>query len=147
MIRCSAATSYECGSNICCEYCEKRSGCDSACFGSASECDYAFDDENALAVFEQKELDTIQAMTKMLQQKKELEEQEKAVRKQLVEAMGAYGIKSFDNDLLKITYVAPTTRTSIDSKALKKDLPDIAAKYSKTSNVSASVKITLKEGK
>ncbi len=144
MIRCIAASSYECGSNVCCEYCEKLSSCNLACQGSADGCDYAFDDENALAVFEQKELDTIQAMAKMLQQKKELEEQEKAVRKQLVDAMDAYGIKSFENNLLKITYVAPTTRTSIDSKALKKEMPDIAEKYSKTSNVSASVKITLK---
>lgn len=40
--------------------------------------------------------------------------------------------------------IAATTRTTIDSTKLKKDLPDVAAKYSKTSNVSASVKITVK---
>ena len=41
-------------------------------------------------------------------------------------------------------YVAPTTRTTIDSKKLKADHPDIAEAYSKTSNVSASVRITVK---
>ena len=53
-------------------------------------------------------------------------------------------MKSFETPEIKFTYVAPTTRTSIDSTKLKKDLPDVAAKYSKTSKVSASVKITVK---
>jgi hypothetical protein len=45
-----------------------------------------------------------------------------------------------------MTYVAPTTRTTIDSTKLKKDHPEIAEQYSKTSNVSASVRVTLKGG-
>lgn len=41
----------------------------------------------------------------------------------------------------KLTYVSPSTRTSIDSKKLKEEEPDIAKKFTKTANVSASVRI------
>lgn len=77
--------------------------------------------------------------------KQELEDKEKEVRAALEAAMGQFGIKSFENDILKVTYVAPTTKTTIDSKALKKDKPDIYEKYAKTSNVKASVRITVKD--
>ncbi len=36
-------------------------------------------------------------------------------------------------------------QTSIDSAKLKKEMPEIAEKYSKTSTVSGYVKITLRE--
>lgn len=71
---------------------------------------------------------------------KQLEE----LKQVLLLAMENNGIKTLENDLLKITYVAPTTRTSIDSAKLKKELPEIAEKYQKTSNVKASVRITLR---
>ena len=86
----------------------------------------------------------IKSIAALTLQKKQIEEQEKAMRVQLMAAMEKYGVKSFENEDVKFTYVAATTRTTIDSTKLKKDLPDVAAKYSKTSNVSASVKITVK---
>ena len=73
------------------------------------------------------------------------EEKEKEVRAALEAAMGQFGIKSFENDILKVTYVAPTKKTTIDSKALKKDHPDVYEKYAKTSDVKASVRITVKD--
>ena len=94
-------------------------------------------DNNAVAIMKQ-----IAAISK---QKKELEDQEKKVRESLEAAMEQYGIKSFDNDILKVTYVAPTTKTTVDSKKLKKEQPEIFAKYSNVSNVKASVRITVKE--
>ena len=45
-----------------------------------------------------------------------------------------------------ITRVAPTTKTSIDGTRLKKELPEIAAQYTKTSNVKGYVKVTIREG-
>ena len=60
--------------------------------------------------------------------------------------MEKYGVKKFETDEVTFTYVAPTTRNTIDSKALKAEQPDIAALYTKTSNVKASVKITVKGG-
>ena len=41
----------------------------------------------------------------------------------------------------KLTYVSPSTRTSIDSKKLKEEEPELAKKYTKTTNVKASVRL------
>lgn len=53
-------------------------------------------------------------------------------------------MKKFESDSVTFTYIAPTVRNTIDSAKLKKEMPDVAAKYMKTSNVSASVKIEVK---
>ena len=45
---------------------------------------------------------------------------------------------------MTVTYVKPTTRTSIDSAKLKKEMPEVVEKYSKTSNVKSSIRIKLK---
>ena len=66
------------------------------------------------------------------------------MKEMLITAMEACHLKSWDNNLIKITYVAPTTRKSIDSTRLKKEKPDIAEEYTKESKVSASVRITVK---
>ena len=42
----------------------------------------------------------------------------------------------------KITYVSPTTKTIIDSKKLKEEEPELVKKYTKTSSVAASVRIS-----
>lgn len=84
---------------------------------------------------------------------KQIEEQRKAAEAQAVElraalmaAMEQNGLTSFENERIKLTYVAPTTRTAIDSARLKKEMPEIAKEYTKTSSVKASLRITLKEG-
>lgn len=41
----------------------------------------------------------------------------------------------------KLTYVSPSTRSSIDSKKLKEEEPAIAEKYTKTTNVKATVRL------
>lgn len=41
----------------------------------------------------------------------------------------------------KLTYVSPSIRTSIDSKKLKEEEPEIAKKFTKTTPVNASVRI------
>ena len=51
--------------------------------------------------------------------KAKMELEEKKVKEALLNAMEENGIKSFENDFVKITYKAPTTRKSIDSNALK----------------------------
>lgn len=42
---------------------------------------------------------------------------------------------------IKLTYVSPTTRTTIDSKKLKEEEPELAKKFTKISAVSASVRV------
>lgn len=45
---------------------------------------------------------------------------------------------------ITISYIAPTTRESIDTAKLKKEMPVVANRYKKVSNVKASVRITTK---
>lgn len=64
------------------------------------------------------------------------------LKKELLKAMEENGIKSFENDYMKITYKAPTTRKSVDTKRLKDEgLYDI---YTKESIVKSSVTVNFK---
>lgn len=65
------------------------------------------------------------------------------VKKNLYGTMEKEGIKTVDRGKLKITYVAPSTRVSVDSKKLQKEEPEIYNKYVKTTTVAGSIKITL----
>ncbi len=153
MIKCKqivGGEKTECGKDICCYECEQRETCIDACKNYEDEpdmafkCEDRFNDENALTTMKKEAAGVIKAIANLTLQKKAIEDQEKTMRQQLQAVMEKYGVKSFENEDVKFTYVAPTTRTTIDSAKLKKDMPDVAAKYSKTSKVSASVKITVK---
>lgn len=145
MIKCKQAMENSaCGKVCCCLECEEKDTCKDVCSELSPDCEDAFTEETALTTMQKEAGAVIEKIANLSVQKKQIEDQEKEMRKQLVAAMEKYGVKSLKNDLVEIVYVAPTTRTTIDSKALKNDLPDVAAKYSKTSNVSASVKITVK---
>jgi len=74
----------------------------------------------------------------------EIQEQAIEIRSLIIKAMKEQGIKSFENSLLKLTYIAPSERVSIDTQKLKKELPDIAEKYSKKIPVKETVRITLR---
>lgn len=66
-----------------------------------------------------------------------------SVKTVLYGTMEKEGIKTVDRGNLKITYVAPSCRTSVDSKKLEKEEPEIYKKYAKTTTVAGSIKITL----
>lgn len=153
MIKCRQITSGEaaiptCGQIICCFYCDRKDSCEEACGdakdGLAQKCPDAFDEETALVTMKKDAAAVIKAIADLTIQKKKLEEKEKEMRVQLVKAMEQYGVKKFESDSVTFTYTAPTVRNSIDSTKLKKEMPDVVAKYMKTSNVSASVKIEVK---
>ena len=80
-------------------------------------------------------------------QAKSIKEQQERLKEDLLNAMETHGVKKWDNEVMTVTYTAPTTRTSIDSSKLKKELPDVFSKYSKTSNVQSSIRIKLKGDK
>ena len=65
------------------------------------------------------------------------------VKEILYGTMEKKGVKTVDRRNLKITYVAPSSRTSVDSKKLEKEEPEIYKKYVKTTTVAGSIKITL----
>jgi hypothetical protein len=134
----------ECGKDICCCYCPDNSICEEACHDDHTACGEFIQEETELQVMQSAVPEAIRIITDITIQKQKLEEQEKLMRKKLIEAMETYGVKKFENAQIAFTYVAPTTRTSIDSTKLKKKYPAIAEECSKVSNVSASVKITIK---
>ena len=72
-----------------------------------------------------------------------LKEKVDKVKETLYGTMEKEGIKTVDRGKLKITYVAPSCRTSVDSKKLQKEEPEIYKKYVKTTTVAGSIKITL----
>lgn len=66
-----------------------------------------------------------------------------AFKEALKEAMEANGIKSFENDSVRVTYKAPTTRQTVDTKRLKEE--GIYDLYAKTTPVKSSVVVSFKE--
>jgi hypothetical protein len=81
------------------------------------------------------------------EQKKQAEAEMAEFKEKLISAMEEKGVKSMDMGTLKITYIAPNTRESIDTTKLKKELPEIAEKYKKCIATKASVRITVREAK
>lgn len=145
MILCKEALEESaCGKVCCCLECGERESCEDVCTELSPNCEDAFTEETALATMQTEAAAIIKGIAALTLQKKQLEEQEKEMRVQLMAAMEKYGVKSFENEDVKFTYVAATTRTTIDSAKLKKDLPEVAERYSKISKVSDSVKITVK---
>ena len=145
MIKCSGECPFDKG-NICCFYCDGKFECNEACATNPECCPDAVvvDDLTPVAMFELVQAAAIKTIAEICTAKKKLEEQEKQLKEQLLNAMEANNVKSFSNDVLKITYVAATTANSVDSKKLKEKYPNIAAECSKTSNKSAYVKVKVK---
>lgn len=77
--------------------------------------------------------------------KKEMEYQEKLLKDGLMEAMNNLGIKKFIINGLSATIKDGSTRTTIDSKRLKEECPDIYEAYSKTSEVKSSITLSVAE--
>lgn len=77
--------------------------------------------------------------------KKEMEYQEKLLKDGLMEAMNQVGIKKFIISGLSAVIKEGSTRTTVDSKRLKEECPDIYEAYSKTSEVKSSIVLTMAE--
>lgn len=96
----------------------------------------------ALPAIPQSLMDTV---VELEREAKRIEEQKKTLKEELLNAMEKAGIKKLENDQLTITYTFPTTKNQVDSKKLKEAFPDVYEQCTKTSKVSASVRITVKE--
>ena len=70
---------------------------------------------------------------------------EKELKKSLKEAMEKVGLKKFIVNGLCATIKDGTTRTTVDSKRLKEEAPDIYEEYSKTTPVASSITLTFEE--
>ena len=95
----------------------------------------------------EEELEELEELMQEIKVKKEelkvLEDKVGKIQDILYDTMGKEGVKTVDRGKLKITYVAPSTRVSVDSKKLQKEEPEIYKKYVKTTTVAGSIKITL----
>ena len=131
----------------CCVECPEKDDCPDSCQQTPQDCGEAVFEGTEIEVFQNKAAAVIQQISQLVKQKAEIEAAEKAMREQLQKAMEAGGVTKFDNDIIKVTYVDASTRETIDSAKLKAQMPEVAAKFMKTSNVKAHVKIELKGDK
>ena len=130
----------------CCNFCPDRASCADGCPENPEKCGQAKFDEAGLQAFQQSQLATLNAIASLTAHKKAIEDQEKAMRAALYDAMMKFGVKKFESDVLNLTLVAPSNSTTIDSAKLKKKYPVIAAECSKLNPKAGYVKITLKDG-
>ena len=95
----------------------------------------------------EEELEDLQELLEEIDKKKEelnvMEGKVKKIKNILYGTMKKNGVKTVDRNKLKITYVAPSTRVSVDSKKLQEKEPEIYKKYVETTTVAGSIKITL----
>lgn len=95
------------------------------------------------------QLEIIEEATRIIERaKRDADEAKKRledVNAAIMKAMTENCVKTFENDVVKITLVDAYTKSAIDTTKLKKEMPDIAEKYTRVSEVKASLKITLKE--
>ena len=149
MLKCKIASESSCGKDCCCYDCTDAKTCKTKCqtfdeLGKkvVDECEEAYFTD--VVTLDQKVPQAIKAMTDLMAEQKKLDQQISDMREVIKAAMEQFGVKSFENDDIKITYIAPTERKSIDSTRLKKEHPEIAEAYQKISPVKASVKIEVK---
>lgn len=131
----------------CCRSCPDLSTCSDSCEHDPATCgESAFDEETGLALFQQSQLATLEKIATVAAMKKAAEDQEKALKAALYDAMMNYGVKKFESDILNLTLVLPTVSHGIDTAKLKKKFPEAAAECAKDTPKAGYVKITLKEG-
>ena len=148
MGKCKIDGSCDKGMDVCCFECGLREGCQIACEAEPTDCG-EYEPTNELDFNHNAGvLQNIEDVTDVLIQMKKLEDQSKVLKKKLLDAMEKFGVKSFENERIKMTYVAPTKRTSLDTKLLQKQdkklYDQLMANYGKESDVSSSVRITVK---
>ena len=94
--------------------------------------------QDELKVFEEQYLAVMRGLSDAIKAKRKLEADEKKFKEQLGKVMDEYGIKSVDNEFLKIIRVASSNgKTTIDIDRMEKEEPELfkelLADYPKTS--------------
>ena len=72
---------------------------------------------------------------------KEVKAKQDELKQKILEEMESKGIVSIKTPELTISYVAPTSRETFDSKTFRKDHPDLYDEYVNISLVKASVRM------
>ena len=85
----------------------------------------------------------VEQIIKFEKLKEEMDLKEKEFKQALKDKMEELGIEKFCINGLSAVVRKATTRTSIDTKKLKEELPDIYEEYSKTTDVNSSIVLTI----
>lgn len=88
--------------------------------------------------------DAVDTITTVENEIKKLKEMQDNYKEQLLKVMEENDILKIEIPELTITRKAPTTRETLDSKALKADMPEIYDEYVKISDVKGSITIKVK---
>lgn len=88
-----------------------------------------------------------QELSIVLLEKKELEEKEKQLKAEIMTEMENSNTLTIDNNYIKVTYILPQTRVSLDSTRLKKmdeqSYNELMSVYSKETTTKPSLRVTL----
>lgn len=148
MKKCKTAIENKYACQKCCVFCDKTETCEDSCNadfkGEGCSCIIDEPEKNDLQTIMNAVPEALAQIKRITLLKKDLEDEEKKVRKMILESMEKNNIKKFESENISFTYVAATTRTSVDSAKLKDKYPEVYNECTKVSNVSASVKIAVK---
>ena len=90
--------------------------------------------------------DFVKKYKQMKKLQSEIDEMESKFKQSLIqmfESIPELETNSVALDGLKFTYASAYTKTTVDSKKLKEEYPEIYAKVTKTSNVKSSIRTTI----
>ena len=90
--------------------------------------------------------DFVKKYKQMKKLQSEIENMENTFKQNLIqmfESIPELETNSVSLDGLKFTYASAYTKTTVDSKKLKEEYPEIYAKVTKTSNVKSSIRTTI----
>lgn len=82
-------------------------------------------EKTALKRFEEKNLAVFKQLADLKAQIRELERQQDEVKAGILEAMEHYGVTSFKNEYITISYVPDSETETIDLKAFQAQEPDL----------------------
>ncbi len=89
--------------------------------------------------------EVIENLKEFQKAKAKMDIMEKELKEGLKSAMEKVGLKKFIVNGLCASIKDATTRTTVDSKRLREECPDIFEAYSKTTPVSSSITLTFEE--
>ena len=98
--------------------------------------------------FNQQHLALFQNLKEIEQKKKKLETMSKNFKDELLNAMLEHGVKSIDNDFVKVTVTKASESVSVDLKELQKKEPrlygELVEDYPKVTKRAESIRVTVK---
>lgn len=97
--------------------------------------------ENGLPVVREEVTDELLDLELMM---KDLKTRADGLKAQILAAMEEYNILKVDSPQMVISYIAPVDRETLDSKALKSELPEVYDAYCKLTPVKSSIRVKVK---